>query len=483
MSRRSNQRFRCQPLADLTRQLLFTPPAKRLEQMIRAERLHDQLDPAINYPFDFIQFRITGYRSQSDLGTLLVGEAVLPDVRLMIDALSHSLPIAVNDANPAESVEQLAAQLRVSAKTITRFRRLGLRWRWVIDEHSERQRIGFTPEAVNSFLKRYGGRVERASRFTQMDDGLKVALLARARRIARARPVSLNQVAAHLSRKTGRAIETLRRLLEQHDREHPNDPIFADHARPLSTTEIRAIARAYRRGTPVGALALQYRRTRSTIYRAVRQRKAAALRRLPLQFVASPMFNRNDADEVLLRPQDGDPPASGGRPATPLSDDLPELLRPMFERPVMDASTLRIMLVRYNYLKYKAAGIIAKLNPHEPRAGDLAHAETCVRQAGQLRRRLIAAGWPIVLAVSRRHQTDQHEASLNRLLRLLDRGCQVLAGQLDQFDPWRDQTFETFLTWQLLRDFALQHAEEAGSVKALRRVTAESLRAKLGPIE
>ena len=90
MSRRLSQQFACQPLAELTHQLLLAPSPKRVEQVRRAERLHDEIDVDRNYPLHFVTFRITGYRSESDDATL-VGAALRADLRLLIDMLSRSV--------------------------------------------------------------------------------------------------------------------------------------------------------------------------------------------------------------------------------------------------------------------------------------------------------------------------------------------------------------------------------------------------------
>ena len=129
MNRRLDQPFNCQLLADLTRQLLFAPSDKRIEQVRRAEQLHDQVDDQANYPYDFIFYRITGYHTETDEPTLLVGTAVLPDLRRLIDRLSRSVAMPQDPDEPTETIHQLAKRLNVSTKTIERYRQMGLRWR------------------------------------------------------------------------------------------------------------------------------------------------------------------------------------------------------------------------------------------------------------------------------------------------------------------------------------------------------------------
>ena len=50
-------------LAD--QQVRFAPPARRLEQLARAERLLAEIDPARQYPYAFVCFRITDFRPDS----------------------------------------------------------------------------------------------------------------------------------------------------------------------------------------------------------------------------------------------------------------------------------------------------------------------------------------------------------------------------------------------------------------------------------
>lgn len=453
----------------------MAPSDRRIEQIGRAEKLHDTIDRAVNYPFDYLQFQITGRRSVEDesTSTVLVGEAIKPDLRLIIDALSRSVDMApdVSVQSPAE----LASRLNVSTKTIERWRKKGLRWRWVARAPGQRKRIAFMPDAVEHFLAEQGDRVQRASTFTQMDPQVKQRIVDRARRIRSVREVSFNRVASHLARRTGRGLQTVRVLLQQHDREHPEDAIFADHVGPMTQRDNRAIARAYRRGVSVADLARQYRRTRAAIYRAIHLRRAAVLQRVKISFVAEPTFVREDADEVILRPA----PADMSRDTDARIDDLPAPLARIYSQPSIDSRHLRSLFVRYNYLKYKAAQRRDALDRHHPRAADIETAENCIRQAGVLRNQLISANLHVVLSVAQRHMIDQPDASVNRLLRLLDLGNDVLRKQVEQYDAGRRQTFETSLTWQLQREFASQQAVEAESSRAVRRVSAEQIAAKL----
>lgn len=477
VSRRSPLNFHCEPLQELSRQLRFSPPQKQTSQLHRTERLHDEIDPVVNYPLDYLVYRITGYRPAAGDSVLLVGAAVLPDLRLIIDALSRSVDPPVTAGEPAESVAQLACRLRVSTKTISRWRRAGLRWRWVRPAAGTRKRIGFSPEAVERFVAAHPERVEKAARFTQMGSAQRRKLIEGARRIAQASAASLNQVAAQLARETGRALETIRLIIEQHDAATPPQRIFTNHDGPLSSKQKRLIVRAHGLGISANKIAKRVGRARSTVYRVIQERRAAAARRVSLPFVASPTFDRPDAGQVILR-SDPPPPAAGHPP--PMSvvpvEDLPEPLRALYRQPVLDNQRQRSLFIRYNYLKYKASKLRDALDRTNPRAADLDTFEMYAFQASQLRSLLVNRALPVVLSVAKRHLIGQTDRSVNRLVLLLAMGHEVLIEAVDSFNATRSQRFDSFLTNQLMRRFASESAPGPGArPKAQRRLTPEQM--------
>ena len=54
--------YRVDSIANLARQLAFTPVELRAVQIGAAELLLHDIDPAKAYPLDFITYRVTGYR-------------------------------------------------------------------------------------------------------------------------------------------------------------------------------------------------------------------------------------------------------------------------------------------------------------------------------------------------------------------------------------------------------------------------------------
>lgn len=471
MSRRPNQTYSCHDLEDLTRQLLFVPADKRAQQVRRAEQLHDQLDPQSNYPIDFLKFRITSHRSAEDDEAVLVGQAVLADLRLLIETLSRSLSMSLDSDEEAESPEQLADRLNVTPRTIARWRKTGLRVRWVKLPQHPQPRLMIMRSAADHFIAQHDKQVQKASTFTQMSQSQRTDLFKRARRLAIAREVSLNQVASHLAKRTGRALETLRQLLIQHDLKNPDNPIFADRSAPLTPRQQEVITRAHKRGVSVRKMAHRFDRTHSTLYRAIRQRRATELRKINLTFHAAPTYNRDDADQVILRPV-----RMNYQPCELNAADLPAELATLYTQSSLTAAALQRLLIQLNYLKYKAMKLRDALDRYEPRVSDMNQIDAMLIDINNRRSVLVRANLSLVLSTTQRHRISGPQTGPAALVELLSLGNELLFDAVDQFDPNRNENFTSFLTYRLQRRFALV---EFDNPKAHRKLDAQKLAAVL----
>jgi hypothetical protein len=475
---RQRDAFNCEPLAALARQLLYAPHDKRLEQVPRIEQLHDEIDPAATYPVDYFVYRITRFR-RADEGNsvLLVGEAAMPDLRLMIDKLTRELTLRITDEPGTLTVDDLALKMNVSTKTIARWRHAGLRWRWVVSRSGTRRVIAFTPRAVERFIAEQGDRVERASRFTQIPAADRHRLLERAAAVAASfgEDTTLNRVASELALESGRALETMRQLLERHERERlsAGQPPLFTAASPLTPQQKRLIARAHRMGVGVQKMVERFRRSRATIYRVIHERRAAAARRMRLEWTPNPNFTRDDADTVILRGEVEAYPANRPRGVPTVAvDDLPEPLRPLYRQPPIPDDRQRSLFVRFNYLKFKAARIRDDLDRYEPRAAELDAFDACIRDARAIRDLLVKANLPAVLSLAKRQMIGDRDRSTHRLLQLLELGVPVLIESVEQYNPARPQPFDSFLSNRLMKHFV---AVQATGGRAARRIPADLL--------
>ena len=461
LSRRLNQTYRSKALDELARQLAFSPTDKRVQQVKRIEKLHDQIDPDKNYPLDFLFYRITNYRREGKESVVLAGEAILPDLRLMIDALSRSVRIPLNDDNePVETVQQLASRLGVSTKTIGRWRKAGMRWRWVEPADGGKNIVVIPRKASDRYIEEHPEQVMRAARFTQIDPKTRQRIIERARLIARRREVSLNQVASHLATKTGRGLETIRQLLMQYDRENPQRAIFGDHVGPLDHKQKRTIARAYRMGVSVGKIAARFKRARSTVYRAIHQHSAGKAGRVRLDYVPSPTFERDDAQQVILsRPLEA--LLQHKQRSSAPTDGLPQEVRPLFNQPLIPQEQVRALFIRYNFVKFKAVRERESFDKYSPGAKQVGAFKQWVEQARELRDILVQIHLPIVLSVARRHLISETSPGPTRLMELIETGLEVLIQSVETFNPTRQQ-FDSFLTNRLMGRYATTPSQSKG---------------------
>jgi len=451
-----------------------------VQQVARLETLHDQIDAGKNYPLDFLYYRITGYRRDAKDALVLAGEALLPDLRLMIDALSRSVRIPMDDKHdPVETVQQLAERIGVSTKTIGRWRSAGMRWRWVAPMDGGRKVVVVPRSASQRYIADHPGQVKRAAKFTQIDPDTRRKIIERARQIVRRREASLNQVAAHLAAKTGRGLETIRQVLANFDRDNPARAIFTGHTGPLTHKHKRVIARAYRMGVPVDTIAQRFGRTRSTVYRALHQFGAGSAGRVSLDYIPSPIFQRDDAEEVIL-----------GRPLQTLTehkkqtdialDGLPDTVRPLFRQPVIPHDRVRTLFVRYNFVKFRAAKTRESFDKYSPGAKQVERFNDWVKQAGELRDFLVRIHLPVVLSVSRRHMIGENAPGASRLTELVEAGLGVLIQSVETFNPTRQTRFDSILTNRLMGHFATE--SDTTHKQAQRRVNSEDSLSRLEAI-
>lgn len=455
-------KFHSRDLAELTRQLTYAPSARRLEQIDRAEQLYWQTDPQLNYPLEYVAWRITRYRLDTVEEVMLTGRAVRHDLLLLVRQLSSSLGLTADayDPPPVGSSE-LAVRLKITPKTLSRYQQAGLFCRRIADA-SGRRRTVFLPAGIERFLS-HQSRHSRAGRgFCRMDPGVRGRILERARRLSHRVETTPFAVARHLSRKYPCTAEAIRLLLINHDRRHPREAIFPRHTGSLSDKQQRLIHRAYLRGISVARLAERFGRARTAIYRTVNLRRAAALSQLTIRFISSPTFERPDAQEVILGPGIG-------------------------TQGPLDAKTEAALFTRYNYLKFSASELRSRLDPAHPSSIRIDQIETHLRHAATLKQILTGHYLRLVESVARKHLAGQTAAGGDPIADLIGLGNLVLMEAIETFDAGRGSRFSTYLTWALMRRFAHRRAEErlTGGSMALDSTpaTASQVNADLAALE
>jgi len=452
----------------------FASREMRVREMDAAERLVDDIDPGINYPEDFVTFRITGYRPRTgDEPLTFVGAALLGDLVHLVQELSEALelPPDYHGRTPC-GLEDVARRLAVSTKTVQRYRRHGLVCHYV--QGPDGSRLICFEDALDRFVQRQRDRVRRAGRFTRIDPAEQDQIVTEARRIRADEGVSLNEVAKRLAGGRGRAHETVRGLLQRYDRDG-DAPIFVASG-PIDERAARVIERAWWRGVPTGRIAQRFRRTPSTIRRIVARRRGQALRRLEISWVPLPTLELADAERVIL----SSPAVTDGLDnVLPPTDALELLAAARAAGGGKDATDTDALIGALNFLKRRASLALDEL-PAWPRPAQLDLIETDLRWATRVKRRLVSAGLPVAVArIEQNLHRPLADEPADRIALRLRQAAEVVSEVVSTLDPSRGGRLERLVAWAMDRTLAQpgpgSEADRAARARARHEPAAISL--------
>jgi len=428
-------------------QVRFAPREKKLEQVVQAEKLLSELDPARTYPYEYLCFRITNFRPQSYPDLQLGGEEALHDLRLFVEDVSESAGVSTESAGERVlTVEELASHFNVSTKTIARWRRQGLVSRRFVKDG--RRRLGFLQSSVERFVEHNGERVRRGAQFSQLTDAERNAIIERARRLARAGGCP-SDISKRLAEKTGRSAETIRYTLKQFDRNHPESAVFRDSRGPLCLENKQAIFERFQNGESAEALAQRFGRTRTSVYRILAEMRARRIGELPLDYVPNDLFSRvrsRKHERRLLGPM---PEAESPVKKPRLPSGLPPYLASLYEVPLLSRAQEVHLFRKMNYAKYKAAKLREKLDPSRPKRRLMDQIERLHMEAVATKNQIIRANLRLVVSIAKRHVGP----GLN-FFELVSDGNVSLMRAAEKFDFARGNKFSTYATWAIMKNYA-----------------------------
>jgi RNA polymerase primary sigma factor len=437
--------YNCPVLRDLCdQQIRFAPTDQRLQQVEVAERLISEIDPQKIYTYEYICFRITGYRPESYARTQITGEDLLHDLHLFVEDLSDATEQKVeNIGEQVLTVEELAKQFNVSTKTIARWRELGLVSRRLVFDG--RKRVGFLRSSVDRFVKNNQERVVRGSRFSQLTDEQRQDIIDRARRMASAGG-GQSEIARRLAKRSGRSVETIRSTIRQFDKQNPELAVFPDLTGPLNEAQKTRIYQAFKRGTSVEKLMKQFGRTKTTIYRVLNEVRAQRIMELPLDFIPNPRFARKGAEAACLAPmpEPETPTRKVRRPA-----GLPPYLASLYEMPLLTREQEQHVFRKYNFLKYRAAKLREELDVAAPKAALMDEIESLYQQAIETKNEIARANLRLVVSIAKRHVTPDQN-----FFELVSDGNVSLLRAVEKFDFARGNKFSTYASWAIMKNFA-----------------------------
>ena len=446
-------KYRIDSLAELARQMEFTPQDTRAAQVTAAEELLHGLDPSRAYPLEFVVYRITGYHPKTVSEDLLTGIALQHDLGLLIEQVSETLDLDTGQFNePVLSIEDVTERFNVTSKTIQRWRRKGLPARRFVFPDGKR-RVGFLLGSVERFFAGHREQVERGMNFSQMTDAERQEILRRARRLAVYCNCCTNEISRRIARTLNRSPLTILHTIRKHDQEHPEAAIFPLAAKPVDEEERTRILRGYRRGLAIGHIARRACRRRSAVYRVIVEERLAKLARRKVKFIDDPLYHQDDAAAVVetIASQDELAPDAPRRAAeeSRVPRDLPPYLQSLYRVPLLTPSRERALFLKFNFHKYQFVAARRRLEPQFARARGLDRLDAHLRKATATKNQIVQANLRLVVSVARKHLRPGLS-----LMELVSEGNLTLMRAVEGFDVHRGHRFSTYATLALMKGFA-----------------------------
>ena len=442
-------------LRELTdQQVRFAPPAKRQEQVAKADKLLAEIDPSRVYPYSFVCFRLTDFRTGANVDLLISGVDLKHDLGLFIHKVEQSLPPLPIElaAEPMLTLDDVSKQFNVSTKTVSRWRMQGLIARRVIRDG--RKQLGFPLSAVQSFSAVHRDQVERGARFSHLTEVEKDAIVTSARRLAEAGGC-MTEVSRTIAGTLGRSAEAVRYTIKNFDRDHPTAAVFPTIVGPLDAASKQKILTAFQEGNPVELIAKRFGRTRSSMYRVINEVRAERLIREPVDYIPNPEFDDPNMDAVILGPMANEEDFFGKVKSMRPPKDVEAHMAYLYERPLLNREQEAHQFRKMNYLKHKLYKRQQEIDPARARVQDLQELEDLREEIKGVRDLLIECNQRLVHSLATKHlnpgqNLDELKSDANI----------SLMRAVEKFDYGRGFKFSTYATWAVMKNFARSIPDE-----------------------
>lgn len=430
-------RFSNSRLEQLYQELRYAPRLQKLKQVEAAEDLLTIIEPGNAYPYDFICFKITGYRPKiEEAEPLISSEQLFNDLGVFIYKVSCKVPIPVKDAGQkVYATEELTEQFQVTRKTLQRWRHLGLVGRMFLYPDGQK-RLGYPQSTLGRFLRGHP-EARRSKRFTRLNSSQRDQILELARTLSLAGVRTQTRLIQAIADKTGRCRETIRYTLKNLQERNPQDPVFSFRKPTVGIKEAAHLYRLFRQGTPVVQLMEKFGRSRSSIYRILNKRRARELQSRNFSYIDSPEFSAANAERTILEGDWRSVCVTAG-PGILTRDQEICLFR------------------RYNYLKYLASREIQSIGSASPASETLDRIESHARQADEIQAFLIESNLGLVVSIA-----GKHSGAGATMADLVGEGNLALMHAVEKFDYTRGYRFSTYAAWAIVKDFARQIPAQA----------------------
>ncbi|MBC23852.1 MAG: hypothetical protein CMJ32_08075 [Phycisphaerae bacterium] len=428
-------RYTIKAMEELARQLSFASSQAHLRQMIAAEDLLSELEPARTYPIDYVIFRITGYRSDLESGdTLLLGEALARNLLVFIQQLSELVDLRP-DSRPggAWTMEQLADRLGVSSKSIQRYRGRGLVCHYI--KFPDGRSLGCFEESLQGFSVDNMELLERASAFTRVGEEEQERIIAAAGSLPELETIGIHGASVELSSRFERSIETIRNILRRHDMQAAS-PLFPPQASDRERAG-RLLDRCWSISRRLDRVAARLGEPVPILRRIQAVRQARVLRRIHLNWIDPPTLSMEDSEKVILSS-----PGIGDSEELPYSTTDMHLLLEQLKRESRASIPSEwdedALLAGRNLLMRRASEAIGLLDPYDPSIRTLDRIQSDLRWAILVKKRLIQSLLPqALLRIEQVHGGSLEGLPEDPLSTIINRTVGMISSHVDGFDSRR----------------------------------------------
>lgn len=427
-------------------QVRFAPRERKLEQIENAEKFLRDVDPQRNYNYEYVCYKITGFRPDSVPVVQIRGEDLIADLLSFIEDLSDSAKLAADEVTqPVHTVDDLSRMFNVSTKTISRWRQQGLVSRKFVFDGG-RKRVGFLHSSVDQFVKGNRERIRRGERFSQLSDQDRQEIIEHARRLVKVGGCPA-EVTRRIAETMDRSVETIRYTIKRFDQENPDIAIFPNQTGPLNLEMKERIYADFVSGKSAEQIAKRYCRTKTTIYRVINEVRAQNIMDLPLDYMDSPEFRRKSAEKKIVHAEM--PAAEGPQRKTKPPAGLPRYLASLYETPLLTREQEQYLFRKYNYLKYRASKLREQLNPGQAKVRLMNEIEELFEQAVKTKNKIVQANLRLVVSIAKKHVAASED-----FFQLVSDGNMSLIRAAEKFDYTRGNKFSTYASWAIMKNFA-----------------------------
>lgn len=419
-------RMRVSALAELSRQLRFVPVETARRHVERAEALLARLERGTSYPEDWVVFQVTGYRPEIAEPALIVGDALIADLAGLVERLSVGAKYKQSELERGQWIRpaELAARWSVSARTLSRLKRLGLLARRVLGLRGKPVTLYALP-SIERLEHDHAARLRRAGAYRRVGEDERGRIVAEVTAKASTGRGARGRAVGEAAGRTGRALQTVRRALRA---------AGLERARPVLDARRRgALLKMMRAGAEPRAMAARFGKSAAAVHRAAHQARADALRGLDLGPGFEPARDVNLLDERHTRA-----PEAGVALGRTAETTVGAHVRAARDAGWPDAAVEQVRARAFASLRALCARDIARLDRYAPAAAMLDLIETRLRWAARLKAELIRSEQMLTLKtiegrLSRPVESLPGAAALSLILACIG----AVADAVDRHDPFK----------------------------------------------